>query len=112
MPTVRIRHSPPWPDEGTEVSTDYNKANRASTRKTDADHGIDVDEPGIGVTTAPGMYQLIRQQNLVVDRRFEIEFLDPAIAAVSFLRVTRNFPSRLQIGKIIIQVRVGEAACL
>jgi Thioredoxin like C-terminal domain len=65
-------------------SSPVNRTMRSSTRTTDADQGIDVDEQGIGVATEPRLYQLIRQQNLVVDRRFEIEFLDLGIAAFSF----------------------------
>jgi len=30
------------------------------------------------------MYQLIRQSKPIVDRRFEIEFLDPGLKAFSF----------------------------
>jgi hypothetical protein len=44
-------------------------------------HGEDIDEDGRGVTTDPRMYQLIRQSSPIVDRRFEIEFLDAGVAA-------------------------------
>ena len=44
-------------------------------------HGEDVDEDGRGVATDPRMYQLIRQPSPIVDRRFEIEFLEPGVGA-------------------------------
>jgi thiol-disulfide isomerase/thioredoxin len=47
-------------------------------------HGLDVDEEGNGVVTEPRLYQLIRQPGRVVDRQFEIEFLDPGAAALCF----------------------------
>jgi thiol-disulfide isomerase/thioredoxin len=47
-------------------------------------HGTDTDERGNGLVTEPRMYQLIRQTKPVVDRRFEIEFLDPGLKAFSF----------------------------
>jgi thiol-disulfide isomerase/thioredoxin len=46
-----------------------------------AAHGVDVDEQGNGMVTEQRMYQLIRQPKPIVDRVFEIEFLDPAIEA-------------------------------
>jgi len=49
-----------------------------------AAHGVDVDEQGNGTTTEPRMYQLIRQAKPIVDRKFEIEFLDPDVEAFSF----------------------------
>jgi len=47
-------------------------------------HGVDVDEEGNGTVTEPRMYQLIRQEKPIVDREFEIEFLDPGVEAFSF----------------------------
>jgi Thioredoxin like C-terminal domain len=47
-------------------------------------HGVDVDEKGSGVVTEQRMYQLIRQPKPIVDRRFEIEFLDTGAEAFSF----------------------------
>ena len=49
-----------------------------------ADHGVDIDSQGNGKVTEPRMYQLIRQQGAIVDRLFEIEFLDPGAATFSF----------------------------
>ncbi|MBV8672097.1 MAG: redoxin domain-containing protein [Acidobacteriaceae bacterium] len=49
-----------------------------------ASHGSDVDEQGNGAVNEPRMYQLIRQPKPIVDRRFEIEFLDPGLKAFSF----------------------------
>ena len=49
-----------------------------------AAHGSDVDEEGNGTLTEQRMYQLIRQPGSIVDRQFEIEFLDAGAAAYSF----------------------------
>ena len=49
-----------------------------------AAHGIDVDEQGNGTVTEQRMYQLIRQPKPIADRQFEIEFLDPGVAAFAF----------------------------
>jgi len=47
-------------------------------------HGIDADENGNGTVAEPRLYQLIRQPGPIVDRQFEIEFLDPGIATFAF----------------------------
>jgi hypothetical protein len=47
-------------------------------------HGVDVDEQGNGAVTASRMYQLIRQPEPIVDRQFEIEFLDAGVEAYAF----------------------------
>jgi thiol-disulfide isomerase/thioredoxin len=47
-------------------------------------HGLDVDEQGNGILREPRLYQLIRQQATIEDRRFDIEFLDPGAAAYVF----------------------------
>jgi thiol-disulfide isomerase/thioredoxin len=47
-------------------------------------HGVDVDDQGIGVASRQRMYQLIRQPLPIVDRQFEIEFLDPGVEAFDF----------------------------
>ena len=49
-----------------------------------AARGFDVDEGGNGVASEQRLYQLIRQPGPIVDRRFEIEFLDPGIEAFAF----------------------------
>jgi hypothetical protein len=49
-----------------------------------AAHGVDVDEQGNGTVTEQRMYQLIRQQQSIADRLFEIEFLGPGVEAFSF----------------------------
>ncbi|MDR3575291.1 MAG: thioredoxin family protein [Anaerolineaceae bacterium] len=49
-----------------------------------AAHGIDVNDQGIGTITEQRMYQLIRQPQPIMDRRFEIEFLDPGVEAFVF----------------------------
>jgi thiol-disulfide isomerase/thioredoxin len=47
-------------------------------------HGVDVDEQGNGVITEQRLYQLIRQSTPIMDRTFEIEFLDPGAEAFAF----------------------------
>jgi thiol-disulfide isomerase/thioredoxin len=47
-------------------------------------HGIDVDEEGNGTVTEQRLYQLIRQPKPILDRQFEIEFLDPGAEAFAF----------------------------
>ncbi|MET0755001.1 MAG: thioredoxin family protein [Pseudoxanthomonas sp.] len=49
-----------------------------------AAHGTDVDEQGNGAITAQRLYQLIRQQQPVDDRTFEIDFTDPGAEAFAF----------------------------
>lgn len=49
-----------------------------------AAHGSDLDSQGNGTVTESRMYQLIRQQSPIVDRLFEIEFLDSGAEAFSF----------------------------
>ena len=49
-----------------------------------AAHGLDVDQGGNGVAVDQRMYQLIRQPGRIVDRQFEIEFLDAGIEAFAF----------------------------
>ena len=47
-------------------------------------HGLDVDEQGNGRVTEPRLYQLIRAPKPIVERTFEIEFLDSDVEAFSF----------------------------
>ena len=47
-------------------------------------HGLDVDADGNGTVVEPRLYQLIRQPRPIVDRLFQIEFLDPGVEAFSF----------------------------
>ncbi|HYG06394.1 MAG TPA: redoxin domain-containing protein [Stenotrophomonas sp.] len=49
-----------------------------------AAHGADLDAQGNGVLTEARMYQLIRQPQPIVDRQFEIEFIDPGAQAFAF----------------------------
>jgi thiol-disulfide isomerase/thioredoxin len=49
-----------------------------------AAHGVDVDDQGNGTVTEQRMYQLIRQPKPIVDRQFEIEFLDSGAEAFAF----------------------------
>ena len=46
--------------------------------------GIDTAQDGSGEIREPRLYQLIRQKGPIVDRTFEIEFLDPGVHALDF----------------------------
>jgi thiol-disulfide isomerase/thioredoxin len=47
-------------------------------------HGLDVDHDGNGTVSDARLYQLIRQPGKISDRLFEIELLDPGVAALCF----------------------------
>jgi hypothetical protein len=47
-------------------------------------HGVDTAPDGSGEIREPRLYQLIRQKGPIVDRTFEIEFLDPGAQALDF----------------------------
>jgi hypothetical protein len=47
-------------------------------------HGLDVNDDGAGTVVEPRLYQLIRQPKLIIDRQFEIEFLDAGVEVYSF----------------------------
>ena len=49
-----------------------------------AAHGLDVDDHGNGTVAVQRLYQLIRQPPPIMDRQFEIEFLDPGMEAFAF----------------------------
>jgi hypothetical protein len=49
-----------------------------------AARGMDVDEHGAGIAVDQRLYQLIRQPGVIVDRTFEIAFLDGGVEAFSF----------------------------
>jgi hypothetical protein len=49
-----------------------------------ADHGLDVDEQGIGTLSEQRLYQLVRQKGPIAERQFEIEFLEPGVEAYVF----------------------------
>jgi thiol-disulfide isomerase/thioredoxin len=46
--------------------------------------GVDTAPDGSGEIRQPRLYQLIRQKGPIVDRTFEIEFLDPGVHAFDF----------------------------
>jgi hypothetical protein len=46
--------------------------------------GGDIAPDGTGQIQAPRLYQLIRQKGRIVDRTFEIEFLDPGVQVLDF----------------------------
>ena len=47
-------------------------------------HGGDIDEQGNGAVSEQRLHQLVRQPGPIVDRTFEIEFLDPGVEAYAF----------------------------
>ena len=49
-----------------------------------AAHGLDTNADGSGVVIEPRLYQLVRQPGPIVDRTFDIEFLDPDVEAFAF----------------------------
>jgi thiol-disulfide isomerase/thioredoxin len=49
-----------------------------------AGHGSDVDDQGNGIVGEQRTYQLVRQPKPIVERTFEIEFLDPGVEAYDF----------------------------
>ena len=57
---------------------------RIDGRPPGAARGIDVDDQGNGTVSEQRLYQLIRQPKPIVERQFEIEFLDPGVEAFAF----------------------------
>jgi hypothetical protein len=57
---------------------------RIQGRPPGAAHGDDIDEQGNGTVSEQRLYQLIRQLGPIVDRQFEIEFLDAGMQAHVF----------------------------
>lgn len=57
---------------------------RLDGRPPEKAHGVDIDEQGNGTLSEPRMYQLIRQPQPIIDRDFQIEFLDAPVEAFSF----------------------------
>jgi thiol-disulfide isomerase/thioredoxin len=49
-----------------------------------AARGSDIDDKGNGTVAEQRLYQLIRQPRPIVDRVFEIQFLDPGVEAYAF----------------------------
>jgi hypothetical protein len=49
-----------------------------------ASHGVEVDDEGSGKVSEQRLHQLIRQPKPIIDRTFEIEFLDPGVEAFAF----------------------------
>jgi thiol-disulfide isomerase/thioredoxin len=47
-------------------------------------HGLDVDEQGEGTVAQQRLYQLIREPGSIVDRTFEVTFLEPGAEAYCF----------------------------
>lgn len=57
---------------------------RIDGRPPGSANGVDVGADGNGVVTEPRLYQLIRQPRQIVDRQFDIEFLDQGVQALAF----------------------------
>jgi hypothetical protein len=53
-------------------------------RQAEETHGADVNADGEGVVTDHRLYQLVRQNELIVDRTSTIQFLDPDVQAYAF----------------------------
>lgn len=53
-------------------------------RPPGAARGGDLDERGTGTVVQQRLYQLIRQQQRIVERQIEIEFLDPGVELYAF----------------------------
>jgi hypothetical protein len=49
-----------------------------------ASHGDDTDAAGNGTVTRQRTYQLVREQDRITDRTFEIQFADPGVEAFDF----------------------------
>ena len=49
-----------------------------------ANRGSDVDDQGEGTVVEQRLYQLVRQSGPIVDRQFEIDFLDSGVEAFAF----------------------------
>ena len=47
-------------------------------------HGLDVDERGAGTVVEQRLYQLVRQPKPILERQFEIEFLDAGVETFAF----------------------------
>jgi hypothetical protein len=47
-------------------------------------HGADADDQGNGTVTEQRLHQLVRQPGPIIDRTFEITFLDPKVQAYAF----------------------------
>jgi hypothetical protein len=47
-------------------------------------HGIDADVGGLGTAVEQRLYQLVRQPKPIMERHFEVEFLDPGVEVFAF----------------------------
>jgi hypothetical protein len=68
------------PSRGTSVRFRV----RINGKPPGAAHGSDVDAEGNSTASEQRLYQLVRQPKPIVDRLFEIEFLDPGVEVFSF----------------------------
>ena len=47
-------------------------------------HGLDIDSDGYGTVTEQHMYRLIRLQESIIAREFQIEFFDTEVEVLDF----------------------------
>ena len=66
------------------VASDVRFRVRLDGQPPQSARGCDVDEDGNGVVSHVRLHQLIRQEHVLDDRHFEIEFLDQGVAALCF----------------------------
>ena len=57
---------------------------RVDGRPPGTAHGLDIDGAGNGTVAGQRLYQLVRQPGPIVDRLFEVEFLDAGVEAFVF----------------------------
>jgi hypothetical protein len=69
-------------------------------------HGLDVDDRGSGTVGEQRLYQLIRQPGAILDRSFEIEFLDAAFAPEALRRASPK-PWRRRAGVEVFAFTFG-----
>jgi hypothetical protein len=67
--------------EGRQAST---LCREIGWRRSRQNCGVDTALDGSGEIREPRLYQLVRQKDPIVDRTFEIEFLDPGVHALEF----------------------------
>jgi hypothetical protein len=72
-----------WTREPTGSTGNSDQGELIMSHLRGSAHGVDVDEQGDGTVTEPRMYPLIRQQEPLIDRRFEMKFLYSGVKAFS-----------------------------
>ena len=75
---VHLVMGPRQPDTRVRFRVAIDQQTRGAAR------GLDVDAGGNGIVADQRLYQLIRQRPPIVDRTFDIEFLDPGVEVFAF----------------------------